>query len=240
MTMTAYNDSVLVALASRVPLYALLQRAFGVHPDERLLDVIADDRVQVCIDVLFGETDEADVRAGFSAMKERIAEQRESDLDALLRSCERDYTHLFIGPEKLVAPPWESVYRTNERELFSKHTLAVRQAYKQQGFLPGGYPREADDHLAFELDFMRALAESSLERCQGGEDVGPLLQAQRAFIDEHLGRWAKRWARDVGAADLGALYPSLADLMVALVEADSDLLLFLEEEIAPKDKQKAL
>ncbi|MEI3231097.1 MAG: molecular chaperone TorD family protein, partial [Gordonibacter pamelaeae] len=46
------------------------------------------------------------------------------------------YTKLFIGPAKLPAPPWESVYATGGRPLlFQESTLAVRRRLLPPGRL---------------------------------------------------------------------------------------------------------
>lgn len=119
--MSNYNDFTSIILAARVPLYALLQRAFGAPPDEGLFDLITDDRLRDCVDVLFDEVGNADARAAFKGIQENVAERRRNDAEAFLRSCKSEYTRLFIGPDKLAAPPWESVYRTGERAVLEAH-----------------------------------------------------------------------------------------------------------------------
>lgn len=75
-----------------------------------------------------------------------------------LEKLEDEYTKFFIGPDKLIAPPWQSVYVSEDKTLFSKTTLDVRDKYAKYGLKIARYPNEADDHLAFELNFMLYLA----------------------------------------------------------------------------------
>ncbi len=104
----------------------------------------------------------------------------------------RDYRRLFVGPGKVLAPPWESVYLSADHLVFDKQTSAVRGLYAQFGLRAPNLRREPDDHLGLELAFMVHLGTSAiaaLERADEGA-LSSLLGAQRAFLGEHLVRWA--------------------------------------------------
>ena len=46
---------------------------------------------------------------------------------------EYEYNTLFVGPGKLLAPPFESYYRNAERTLMQRETMAVRAFYNRIG-----------------------------------------------------------------------------------------------------------
>jgi TorA maturation chaperone TorD len=149
-----------------------------------------------------------------------------TDQEALLDKLKTEYTYLMIGPDKLPAPPWESVYRTKERLIFQESTLAVRRAYLKYQFLPANYPHEADDHIALELDFMAHLAKLTLESFEdnGIEEVKRLLADQKSFLDEHLLVWIDQFADQIQNSKTHYFYPQIAVLTKQLVGIDADVI----------------
>ena len=103
-----------------------------------------------------------------------------------------DYTRLFIGPDKVLAPPWESVFVQEGRLVFTETTLNVRYWYRRFGFELENLHTEPDDHIGLELIFMSNLASLALQAVEIGqpEEYQRYLQAQANFYKAHLGRWA--------------------------------------------------
>lgn len=133
------------------------------------------------------------------------------------RALAADYQQLFVGPGHLPAPPWESVYRTEERLVFDWPTLLVREAYGEMGLrLPE--PAEPDDHIGLELLFMAVLA----EREAAGDAAAAA--AQDAFLREHLLAWAPTFCSDVEAHAATDLYCGLGLLTRGLLDQERLLL----------------
>ena len=139
-----------------------------------------------------------------------------------------EYTRLFIGPGKLAAPPWESVYRTKERSLFTRITLEVRSFYRSQGFIPELYPSVADDHISLEFDFLARLAAAALDAYileaqaePSGTDCQEALAASRDFLREHLLTWFDEYVGDLQAQQEARFYPHTALIAKLFVEADA-------------------
>ena len=155
---------------------------FAAEPDDALLDIVADAHTREECALLDGEDGEG------ARLQDALAEVAAANGLGQLRSV---YTKLFIGPAKLPAPPWESVYATGEPLLFQESTLAVREAYRRAGYAAAGYPHEADDHLAVELDFMATLASDARAAYEAGDKgrSADLLSVQRDFLREHLLAW---------------------------------------------------
>lgn len=147
-----------------------------------------------------------------------MAKEAEITLDKL----QSEYIHLLIGPNKLPAPPWESVYLTKERLIFQESTLKVRQAYLEYQFLPANYPHEADDHLALELDFMAHLAELAGENFEEGKtkEAKKILLDQKAFLKKHLLVWIGEFAEQIQQSKTHYFYPQIAKLAAQILKVD--------------------
>lgn len=207
------DDSMELLLGNRRFLYALLTRAFASEPDGTLLDIVKDEHTgEEC--ALLDDEDGAGRH-----LWHILANEAAADEDDRLRG---EYTKLFLGPEKLPAPPWESVYVNGEPLLFQESTLVVRQAYRSSGYVSAGYPREADDHVAIELDFMATLASKT---CETGAGNRGALEAQLAFLEKHLLAWIDSFAERLGSCDtVSGFYPSFARLAVLACRRDAGVL----------------
>jgi putative dimethyl sulfoxide reductase chaperone len=107
-----------------------------------------------------------------------------------------DYTRLFIGPGKVLAAPWESVYFGDDRTIFQEQTLQVRQWYRQFGLEPEKIHSEPDDHVGLEFAFLAHLARLALEALERDDTAAfdQYLDAQRRFLVEHPLQWVPFWA----------------------------------------------
>lgn len=137
--------------------------------------------------------------------------------DGTLAAYREDYDRLFVGPEHLPAPPWESVYRSEERLVFNRPTLQVRARYRKEG-LAVEHPGTPDDHIGLELLFMALLAE---RRAEG--DIGAGL-AQREFLECHLLKWAQSFCSDLFVVAATDLYRGLALLTDGVLVQDREYL----------------
>lgn len=252
------DEAVKSLLQNRRFLYELLFRVFAAEPDEALLAVLRDDHVVGECAYLDDALIEEAGAGGDAACGEGVvaAGDASGDAGAAGAACgtalveaaraatvdglRSEYTHQFIGPASLPAPPWESVFRAQKPVLFQESTLAVRAAYRAAGFKAAGYPHEADDHLATELSFMAALAEQTLAAAEGADDsdgsgtdgtaasverFAVLVDVQRRFLDEHLLVWVDEYAfRLTDAAGPRSVYAAAASVAALVCRRDSDLL----------------
>jgi putative dimethyl sulfoxide reductase chaperone len=115
--------------------------------------------------------------------------------DEIFGCMQADYTRLFIGPDKVIAAPWESVYFSEERLVFQEQTLEVRNWYRRFGLEAEKIHREPDDHIGLELLFLSHLAALGVQALneQDNARFRELLDAQREFFKKHLGTWALTW-----------------------------------------------
>jgi TorA maturation chaperone TorD len=200
-------------LAARRYLYTLFQALFGEAPDPERLSRMDPELAHLAFGVLGCGPQRGFVEA---------LEDAKSDPEATCRL----YTREFVGPGKLPAYPWESVYASGDEALFTETTLEVRRAYRSQGLLPAQYPQVADDHIGLEMGFLAALADRACaaqeQGCEGALRIA--LAASRDFLVEHLSRWVGRWAGDLTRASGAGVYSLGASAANAFVERDLDLL----------------
>lgn len=210
------KDVVAAALENREYLYRYLWRLFAAEPDEALMALIGSEDTIAETALFFGnDADGTAVQeslASLAAVYEGSAEDLES-----LRST---YTRFFVGPKAPPVMPWESSYVETEGLLFQKSTLNVRQAYRDAGFEAAGYPREPDDFIATELNFMASLIEESEEalKTEDDEAMAVLFERQKRFLGEHLCAWLPSYAAklEVRALSESEMFYALAARLAAV------------------------
>ena len=126
----------------------------------------------------------------------------------------QDYERLFVGPNSLLAPPYESVYRTVDRLVFDAPTFEVRAEYRSLGVRAPSFNREPDDHLGLEFSFLALLCNRALDALESRDQtaVEDALEAQRRFLKEHLLRWAADCLGSVEANAETAFYQGVGAL----------------------------
>lgn len=173
-------------------LLSVLQSVFGTEPSDQQLDVVLSNDTMTALAALgLGESCADELR--------RLEKERAGDPSHFLETLKSEYTHALIGPGALSAPPWESVYESEARLLFSEGTLAVRRSYLAEGVKSAGYPHEPDDHLVTELNFLEVLLRRRMEAVELGDksEAGRLTRVQAAFLDDHLLRWIGPFAKQL-------------------------------------------
>ncbi len=130
----------------------------------------------------------------------------------LLVALKRDYTRLFIGLEKTLAPPYASVYLSKDHLLYGSPVLDVRQFYKKFGLSVNPMNRVPDDHIGFELYCLSFLLENAVKA------------ALREFLSNHLNTWIPSFLSLVEEKAETAYYRGVALLTQGFVESLSNFL----------------
>lgn len=113
---------------------------------------------------------------------------REVFLPSITKADAYDYNRLFVGPQKLLAPPLESYYRNENQLPMQAETLAVREAYAAAGLELKEANKIPDDHAKFEFYFAAALL-TARERCDDSEQEQLVAAHYVKFLREHLLLW---------------------------------------------------
>ena len=136
-----------------------------------------------------------------------------------------DYTHMFVGLERVLVPMWESVYFSKQRNIFQEETLQVRNWYRRFGLEPEKLYQEPDDHIGLEFAFLAHLAQLGTQALEEEDErrFQQLFEAQRAFFKEHLGTWVLTWCGLVEQHAKTNFYKGLASLTRGAVIALSEI-----------------
>ena len=219
------KSTVEILLANRMYVYSLLYKALAREPDAELLELLTAESAGEAFALLgSGEDTLARVPAFFAQVRGELN-------DAFVSEARSEFTRLFIGPIRLVAPPWESMYVGKESMLFQESTLAVRRFYQSYGLQPEGYPRVADDSLALELAFMSKMAERACTAFgeDKREELRSALSGACEFLTEHMLVWIPKFLERMKDSPSDVLYPQLCLILSAFLSADRQVLTELLE-----------
>jgi len=208
-------------LANRVLLYKFFHKTFGREPDAAYMALFDNDAIsQAFLLLSISENDAAGKAAAF------LAGQHAKNMDPeYLPKLRNEYMRLFVGPQKLVAPPWESVYRSHQGLLFQESTLTVREIYRRQGFEAEGYPRVPDDSLALEMDFMGRIAERACAALDENrmDDLKEALTVSESFLRVHLLFWIPKMLERMSESAFRLFYPQMTKILLSYLELDLEL-----------------
>ncbi len=209
-------------LYGRAFFYKLTHVVFGGKPDTALFETLSCD---ACKDTLTGLAAFDDAIGSVVRYSEHL-----DDIAFLERALEKsvsEYNRVVLGlGANHTAFPWESYYTSDKNLLFQVETLAVRDAYREFGYLPEMYMKVADDHLAIECAFMAALAQKSIDAYERDdrEEVARLFDGQLRFVTEHLMKWVGRFADDLRTDSPEGLYALLASALESFLVYDEKFL----------------
>ncbi|MGG3470092.1 molecular chaperone TorD family protein [Neobacillus pocheonensis] len=144
---------------------------------------------------------------------------------------QEEFQRLFIGPGPLVAPPWESFYRSKEQLLFEEWNDQVREQFHQFGLKSIKENNEPDDHLLLELEFMIFLLDLCLQETETAI-IAELLITQVRFLSEHLTVWIPYFCERVIQNTTSQLYLGAALLLEDFLHFDLQTISELKEVVA--------
>lgn len=187
--------------------YTYLGKAFYESPTLELIQAIVADNLFADWPL---ECANSEANAGLQQLVDFSAQWDDSQFGEV----RRDYARLFIGPNRLLAPPWESVYRSSDHILFERQTLEVRRQYQRYQMPLQRTHVEPEDHIGLELRFVAHLSGLALFALERG-DAALRSEAQNAlaqFLSEHLLQWSPEFVERVLISANTAYYRGIAQL----------------------------
>jgi TorA maturation chaperone TorD len=123
-----------------------------------------------------------------------------------------DFAKLFVGPYKLFAAPYGSVYLDDERKLMGDSTLDVKSRYRKAGLDTANSFKDAPDHIAAELEFMYYLIFKEVEAFStaASEVAIDFVQKQKSFLEDHLVAWVPQFTANIIEHAETSFYRNLA------------------------------
>lgn len=140
-----------------------------------------------------------------------------SDLDdETLNTFEFDFNRLFVGPNLLLASPFESTYRNNEGTVLQQDTMKVRNFYYYAGLQLASEGQFPDDHIQYELEFICYLLTAS--------DNNELMELYKLFLKKHLLTWYEKHCENVVKNSQNHIPLAMANLLRDFLDHEQFLL----------------
>lgn len=173
-------------------LQRLLGRVFITYPYPEKQDwFVSLLDSELFMDTPFAQ-ERPEVQQGLVLLRSWIDENRWGSREKTLLDLQADATQLFHCTNTILAPPWESVYKTKDRLVMQEHTVKVRRFYRKHGLVLDEDLSEPDDHIGLELLFVSYLTQQMAEALEeeDWETFDKYLEAKHVFLSDHLLQWA--------------------------------------------------
>ena len=208
----------------RVEVYNFIRDVLSNEPNEKMLSSLTQNEGLQSLGI---------ISKGASLIEEFLISLQFCELEQVVKELKLEYRRLFIGPNFLPAPLWESVAMSREQLMFDGETFRVREAYAKFGLSFARLNNEPEDHIATELEFISYLIEKILvlDPQQDKAEILKLLEAQITFLKDHLLRWAPRSCEMLLTATSSKLYQGLAQLIIEFLPCDLEIAIKLKEDI---------
>ena len=134
---------------------------------------------------------------------------------------EQEYQRLFVGPDSILVPIWESAYQKNDKTLFNQYTLKLRKRYNKFNLVIKDIHKRPDDHLGLELAYIAELNKAILNQ---RNNKNKLLKEQQQFLEEHLLNFFASFKAEVVNQTKLKFYQQLVELLETYLSKDYMLL----------------
>ncbi|MBC8016496.1 MAG: molecular chaperone TorD family protein [Sporomusaceae bacterium] len=133
-----------------------------------------------------------------------------------------EYNKLFVGPGKLLAPPFESSYRNQLGLVMQEETLAVRKFYAKIGVEVKDKNSIPDDHLMLELEFICYLLAEAVKQVEKEQipSAKEYLLLYSMFFAEHIKPWVYEHCNDVLQHGLNPFCRGMAELLKEFLQRE--------------------
>ncbi|HZJ84238.1 MAG TPA: molecular chaperone TorD family protein [Syntrophomonadaceae bacterium] len=206
-------------LEARALTYKIISTGFIKPPDAQLIKLTCQEKLFESFPL---KLNTEGFLYGLDQLKLWCNQINTEQIGEVVAELKNDFNQLFVGPHHLMAPPWESVYLTEEKLTFDRITLNVREFYRRHGLEFTLINREPDDHFAVELEFMEQLINRQIQHIKRNqyEDAFFLIREQEAFLKLHLIKWTPLFTHSVLESAQTDYYQGLARLAHDFIEWD--------------------
>lgn len=145
-----------------------------------------------------------------------------------------EYNRLFniLNDEsRVLAPPWESVYVTNDGTMFGKPVFQIREKLHEFNLQFKHENKEPEDHIATELEFMAYLIAYSLRAFKEKNESDFLkgIYNQYWLVNNHLLQFINEFKNKIISNTESTLYKGAAELLVTFIKDEHKYLQELKE-----------
>jgi len=249
----AIKDSPAVERAlSRSKLYLLVSWSLLYPEDDEFLDYVqcgefvedgraAIDALDTALDGIGGELAKQKLvllRKQFDQIEKVVASEcvnwQLSDLQA-------EHRRVFSNVITLDCPPYETLFGNDHVFAQSQVMGDIAGFYRAFGVELSKDIHERLDHLSVEFEFMHFLAyKESYSRCHDGADKTQIvLDAQKKFVKNHIGRWVPLFCRMLVKKAASGLYQHVADMMAEWMDFEVAFLCVVPQPYSETDYRPA-
>lgn len=188
------------------------------------LKELTEEQIAALGDMVVPE--DTSLSAGYGLMKDYITHYP-PELD-IRQNLAVDYASTFLGAghyEKLIAPPYESVFLSPAHILMQEPRDEVVKVYASEGVRLDPSDDTPEDHMGFELQFMAEL----LDRQAAAFDSEDLDEARRlgevsqGFLQDHLAKWTPMLCKAIDEHARTDFYKGVASLTRNFIQDEIEL-----------------
>jgi len=128
------------------------------------------------------------------------------------------HTKLFVGPDKIPAPPYGSVYLEKDGRVMGRSTADVEQFYASQGLKVAPDQSELSDHAVVELEFSGQMLLKAAAALEEGllVEADKILQNHELFDSKLMRSWLPLFGRHMEEAGIHPFYTGVGNLLQLL------------------------
>jgi TorA maturation chaperone TorD len=234
----AIKDSPAVERAlSRSKIYLLISWSLLYPEDDEFLDYLqsgefvedgraALEGLRAALDGIGGERAKQKLDGMLKTFDQIEALVSSECVNWQLSDLQAEHRRVFSNVITLDCPPYETLFG-NDHVFAQSHVMGdIAGFYRAFGVELSKDIHERLDHLSVELEFMHFLAyKESYSRCHASaEKTDIVVDAQKKFVKNHIGRWVPLFCRMLGKkADVG-LFKLMADVMADWMDFEAAFL----------------
>lgn len=201
----------------RAGYYRFLARAFA-YPSAGTAEALRNELPDSDTAVLWG-------KAG-DGVKGRLAEVKAALQDLTDDGMESMHLATYGHTISETFPPHETRYGSAHPFQETQDLADVTAFYRAFGLQVRGGTGERADHAWLELEFVHFLAVKQLVALERGEveGAGQTLEAARAFLKDHIGRWGPVFGEILAKKAPNTLHRALGALLASVLQSDASRL----------------
>jgi putative dimethyl sulfoxide reductase chaperone len=151
--------------------------------------------------------------------------KEESELD--LTETRLEYNRLFVGPNALPCPPYESVYRSDRSAselgmLMGPNVLDVKKRYNEAGLQIAQNFSDLPDHISVEMEFMSYLCDKEADALSKQKDERIWRSRQAEFWRAHLEPWIGEFSEAVLSNSRSVFYKAAATFLKDWIQDEGE------------------
>ncbi len=206
--------------------FRFLSQVFLEIPSRKLIEEMIENKIFFEWPV---DKNQKSISKGLEILQEFCEKFQQKNI----KSLKQDFTRLFIGLEKMLAPPYASVYLSEDCLLYESPFFDVRRFYRKIGLSVNPRKNEPDDHIGFELFCLSFLCEQVALAARKNDQKKIKINQKilKEFHSGFLNTWLDSFLLRVKDEAQTSFYRGVALLTSGLVESLSGYLDFnLTEE----------